>query len=80
MIKDLDTSTRHQDHLKKIKKFWMDENKKYKQNVEHMKEYQEETYKKKNKELTLSKLSNRYIIICHISYTSPPPGKNMYGQ
>ncbi len=29
----------------------MDENKKYKQNVEHMKEYQEETYKKKNKEL-----------------------------
>jgi len=51
MLKDLDTSTRHRDHLKKIKKFWMDENKKYKQNVEHMKEYQEETYKKKNKEL-----------------------------
>jgi hypothetical protein len=29
----------------------MDESKKYKDNVVHMKEYQEETYKKKNKEL-----------------------------
>lgn len=51
MIKDLDTSTRHQEYLKKIRKKWADESKKYKQNVEHMKEFQEETYKKKNNDI-----------------------------
>jgi hypothetical protein len=51
MIKDMEICSRHQEHLKKIKKKWMDESKKYKDNVVHMKEYQEETYKKKNKEL-----------------------------
>ena len=51
MLKDLEVSSRHEDHLKKIKKKWMDESKKYKETIEHMKEYQEETYQKKNKEL-----------------------------
>lgn len=51
MIKNMETSTRHQEHLKKIKKKWMDESKKYKDNVEHMKELQEQMFKKKNKEL-----------------------------
>ena len=51
MLKDLESSSRHEDHLKKIKKKWMDESKKYKETIEHMKEYQEETYQKKNKEL-----------------------------
>ena len=58
MIKDMDMSTRHQEHLRKIKKKWADESKKYKQNVEHMKEFQEETYKKKNDEL-IAKLKQK---------------------
>jgi hypothetical protein len=44
----MDLSTRHQDYLRKIKKRWMDENKKYKENVEHMKEFKEEQFQKKN--------------------------------
>jgi hypothetical protein len=51
MIKDLEATTRHEDHLKKIKRKWLDESKKYKEAVEHMKEFQEETYKKKNSDL-----------------------------
>ena len=51
MIKDMDAKTRHYDFLKKQKKKWLDESKKYKENIEHMKEYQEEAYKKRNKEL-----------------------------
>ena len=51
MIKDLEATTRHEDHLKKIKRKWVDESKKYKEAVEHMKEFQEESYKKKNSDL-----------------------------
>ena len=43
MIRDLETSTRHNDHLKKIKKEFKDKSKKYKETIDHMKEYQEET-------------------------------------
>ena len=38
MIKNLETSTRHQEYLRKIRKKWMEESKKYKENIEHMKE------------------------------------------
>ena len=62
MIKDMDTSARYQDHLKKEKKFWLDKSKKYKENVEHMKEFQEETYQKKNKEL-IEKLKKKEKIL-----------------
>ena len=51
MIKDLEATSRHEDHLKKIRRKWLDESKKYKEAVEHMKEFQEETYKKKNSDL-----------------------------
>ena len=51
MIKDLETSSRHQEYLRKLRKKWMEESKKYKDNIEHMKEFQEETYRKKNKDL-----------------------------
>ena len=49
MIKDLETSSRHHEYLRKLRKKCIEENKKYKENIEHMKEFQEETYKKKNK-------------------------------
>ena len=58
MIKDLETSSRHQEYLRKIRKKWMEESKKYKENIEHMKEFQEETYKKKNRDL-INKLKNK---------------------
>ena len=51
MIKDLETSSRHQEYLRKVRKKWMEESKKYKDNIEHMEEFQEESYKKKNKDL-----------------------------
>lgn len=51
MIKDYDTKARKEEHLKKIKKRWATEGKKYAENVEHMKEFREEAYKKKNEEL-----------------------------
>ena len=47
----MDLSARHQDYLRKIKKKWIDENKKYKDNVEHMKEFKEEQYQKKTNDL-----------------------------
>jgi hypothetical protein len=58
MLKDLESSSRHQDHLRKIKKKWMDESKKYKESIEHMKEFQEEKYQKKNKDL-INKLKKK---------------------
>ncbi len=51
MIKDLETSSRHDESLKKVKKKFRDLSKKYKENLDHMKEFQEETYQRKNKEL-----------------------------
>ena len=36
MLKDLESSSRHQDHLRKIKKKWMDESKKYKESIEKL--------------------------------------------
>ena len=62
MIRDMDTSSRHQEYLRKIRKKWMDESKKYKQNVEHMKEYQEETYQKRNKDL-IEKLKKKEKVL-----------------
>jgi len=51
MIKELESSTRHDDILKKMKKKWLEESKKYKDNIEHMKEFQEESFRKKNRDL-----------------------------
>ena len=51
MIKDFETNARHEDHLKKIKKKRAAEMKKYYETIQHMKEFREETYQKKNKEL-----------------------------
>ena len=62
MIKDLETSTRHEDLLKKMKKKWQAESKKYKENVQHMKEFQEETYQKKNNDL-IKKLKKKDQIL-----------------
>lgn len=57
-MKDLETFTRHEEEIKKIKKRWQTQDRKYKKNVEHMKEYREEEYNRKSKEL-LDKLDKK---------------------
>jgi hypothetical protein len=51
MIKDFETSARHEEHLKKIRKKRAAESKKYQEAIQHMKEFREEAYKQKNNEL-----------------------------
>ena len=51
MINDFETSARHQEQLKKIKKKIKAKSKKYEEAIQRMKEIREETYKKRNNEL-----------------------------
>ena len=62
MIRDFETSTRHEDILKKIKKKHMAESKKYQETIQHMKELKEETYQKKNAELK-QKLKKKEMVL-----------------
>ncbi len=48
---DFEMSARHDNHLRKIKKKWEDEGKRYNDTILRMKEFREENYKKKNAEL-----------------------------
>ena len=48
---DFEMSARHDNHLRKIKKKWEDEGKRYNDTIIRMKEFREENYKKKNAEL-----------------------------
>ena len=47
MIKEFEIASRHEDYLRKIKKKFSDENKKYNESIKQMREFQEETYQKK---------------------------------
>lgn len=58
MMKDFETTSRHEDQLKRIRKKWNLESKKYKETIEHMKEIREESYQHKNAEL-LKKLKKK---------------------
>ena len=62
MIRDFETSARHEDILKKIKKKHMSESKKYQETIKHMKELKEETYQKKNEELK-QKLKKKEMVL-----------------
>ena len=62
MIRDFDTSARHEEQLKKIKKKRAAESKKYQETIKHMKELKEETYQKKNEELK-QKLKRKDMIL-----------------
>ena len=48
---DFEMSARHDNYLRKIKKKWEDEGKRYNDTILRMKEFREENYKKKNAEL-----------------------------
>ena len=63
MLKGLESSDRHQKYLASIKRKWMKENKRYQENIEHMKEFREESYQKKNRDLQkkLKKKEQLYI-------------------
>ena len=62
MIKDFDTTARHEEQLKKIKKKRALESKKYQETIKHMKELKEETYQRKNEELK-KKLHKKDMIL-----------------
>ena len=62
MIRDFETSARHEDQLKKIKKKHLLESKKYQETIKHMKELKEETYQRKNEELT-KKLKRKEMVL-----------------
>ena len=62
MIRDFETSTRHEDILKKIKKKHMSESKRYQETIRHMKELKEETYHRKNEELK-QKLKKKEMVL-----------------
>lgn len=51
MLKDFGTKERRAEHLKQLKRKWTNESKKYQENIEHMKEFREEQYRKRNEEL-----------------------------
>ena len=62
MIRDFETSTRHKDILKKIKKDQMSKSKRYQETIKHMKELKEETYQKKNADLK-AKLKKKEMVL-----------------
>jgi len=51
MIKDFETIARHEDYLKKFRKKRAAQSKKYMETIQHMKEFKEETYQRKNRDL-----------------------------
>ena len=51
MMTDFEMSARHDNYLRKIKKKWEDEGKRYNDTIIRMKEFIEENYKKINAEL-----------------------------
>ena len=62
MIKDFETNQRFENHYKKLRKKWEEEGKKYQLSLEHMKEYREELYKKRNKDL-VNKLNRKESLL-----------------
>lgn len=50
-MKDFEASAKHQESLKKIRRRWANEGKKYNETIQRMKELREETYQKKSKAL-----------------------------
>ena len=62
MMTNFEMAARHEAHLRKIRKRWEEEGKRYKEVIEKMKEQREENYKKKNAEL-LKKLKKKEKIL-----------------
>ena len=62
MLRDFETTQRFENHYKKLKRKWEQEGKKYQANIEHMREYREETYKKKNNDL-IKKLNKKESLL-----------------
>ena len=66
MIRDFETSARHEEQLKKIKKKHLAESKKYQETMKHMKELREETYERKNEELKKKLKRKENILITQL--------------
>ena len=63
MIKDFETISRHEDYLKKIRKKRAAQSKKYMETIQHIKEFKEETYQRKNKDLQKKLQKKEQILI-----------------
>jgi len=63
MIKDFETIARHEDYLKKFRKKRAAQSKKYMETIQHMKEFKEETYQRKNKDLQKKLQKKEQILI-----------------
>ena len=50
-MEDFEANARHQEYLKKIRRKWANEGKKYNETIQRMKELREETYQKKSRAL-----------------------------
>ena len=66
MIRDFETSARHEEQLKKIKKKHLAESKKYQETIKHMKELREEKYERKNEELKKKLKRKENILITQL--------------
>ena len=66
MFRDFETSARHEEQLKKIKKKHLAESKKYQETIKHMKELREETYERKNEELKKKLKRKENILITQL--------------
>ena len=63
MIKDFETIARHEDYLKKFRKKRAAQSKKYMETIQHIKEFKEETYQRKNKDLQKKLQKKEQILI-----------------
>ena len=62
MMTDFEMAARHEAHLRKIRKRWEEEGKRYKEVIEKMKEQREENYKKQSAAL-IKKLKKKEKIL-----------------
>ena len=70
MLNDFETKARHEEHLRKIKRRWASQGKKYKETIERMKELREENYKKKSAELTAKLKHKEDLLLTQLDHSN----------
>ena len=70
MMQDFETSARHEAQLRRIRKRWEEEGKRYNETIEKMKELREETYKKKNAALVKKLKKKEQLLLTQLENTN----------
>ena len=70
MLNDFETKARHEEHLRKIKRSWASQGKKYKETIERMKELREENYKKKSAELKAKLKHKEDLLLTQLDHSN----------